>query len=256
MKNYTCPNGPKFSGSFAGPDQHDVDTITVVSYNVKYGEKVEQAIAALKTCDELSDADILLLQEMDTIGAEQVARQLNYNYIYYPATVHRKHKRNFGNSILSKWRISQEQKLILPHKHPINRQKRIAAVATIHLADVEILTYSVHTETTLLPHQKRMDQVDWIASSIPPYWQHVIVGGDFNTAFPRCIVETERLMGEAGLRRASDATGPTVKVDPLGLLKFKLDHVFTRGLHVIDSGIVTGAQASDHYPVWVTLALD
>jgi endonuclease/exonuclease/phosphatase family metal-dependent hydrolase len=101
-----------------------------------------------------------------------------------------------------------------------------------------------------------MQQVDWIASSIPPDWQHVIVGGDFNTAFAKCRFETQRLMEEAGLQRASEPTGPTVKVDPLGLLRFQLDHVFTRGLHVVDCGVVKGAQASDHFPVWVTLQLD
>jgi endonuclease/exonuclease/phosphatase (EEP) superfamily protein YafD len=201
----------------------------------------------------LNEADIILLQEMDTDGAEKIAQRLNYNYIYYPATIHRRHNRDFGNSILSKWPISKEMKLILPHEHPINRQKRIAAVATIELAGYEVLTYSVHTETTLLPHQKRMDQVEWIAGSIPADRQHVIVGGDFNTAFSRCILETDRLMGDAGLKRASSFTRPTARIAPLGLLRFQLDHVFTRGWHVIDSGVVRVPYASDHFPVWVVL---
>jgi endonuclease/exonuclease/phosphatase family metal-dependent hydrolase len=253
MKNYICPQGPKFSGSYSSSNNRFGGAIKVVSYNVKYGRKVELAIRELQTYDELYDADIVLLQEMDTAGAERVARTLNYNYIYYPASLHGRHQRDFGNSIITKWPISQGQKIILPHHNPINRQKRIATVATIHLGIFDILTYSVHTETSWMPRQKRLDQIDSIASSIPPDWQHVIVGGDFNTAFQRCLVETERLFGEIGLQRASDSVGPTHRVARLGLLKFHLDHVFTKGLCVIDSGVIPQAVASDHYPVWLLL---
>ena len=250
---YEDPHGPKFEGHFAGSPQQNPQTLKVVSYNVNDGLDMAQVTRELGMYNPLRGADFILLQEMDEVGTEQIARELQYNYIYYPTTMPTRIERNFGNAILSRWPLSQPHKLILPHKHPTNKQLRIAVRATAELPDREITLYSVHTETYTVLTKLVIVLVSHFADDIGPGESAVIVGGDFNTVSGRSIRRLKRLFGEIGLMRASAGAGTTVK-------KYKTrpsaaDHIFTRGFEVKDRGALHATLASDHFPVWVELIL-
>ncbi len=103
INNYLDPEGPRLEGDYAdcAPRETAPDTVKVISYNVKYGKKVSTAIEELRTVPYLSLADIILLQEMDGEGARLVADSLDLEYVYYPASVHKAHGRDFGNAVLS-----------------------------------------------------------------------------------------------------------------------------------------------------------
>jgi endonuclease/exonuclease/phosphatase family metal-dependent hydrolase len=143
---YEDVDGPVFSGQFATPAADPPETITVVTYNIDFGLRVDRAIKGFQAVEALNSADIVLLQEMDEEGTERMARALQANFVYYPATFGR-HGRNFGNAVLARWPITEERKVLLPHRHPIRRQLRIAARATVQVGDRDVLAYSVHTET-------------------------------------------------------------------------------------------------------------
>lgn len=250
---YEDPLGPKFEGHFAAEAPRNPETLKVASYNINDGIEVAQAIRELGMYNPLRGSDFFLLQEMDELGTETIARELQYNYIYYPSSMPARMERNFGNAILSRWPLSQPAKLILPHKHPTNKQLRIAVRATAVLPDREITLYSVHTETYTVTTQHRKAQIRAIVDDIGPGDGPVIVGGDFNTVSSRSIRRLKRLFGEVGLLRASAGAGTTVK-------KYKTrpsaaDHIFTRGFAVKDRGTLYAARASDHFPVWVELSL-
>jgi endonuclease/exonuclease/phosphatase family metal-dependent hydrolase len=253
VKNFVDPEGPVYTGEYANYPSEFNDTVKVVSYNIKLGQKIEQAIKEFSRPEALRNADIILLQEMDTGGVKILAERLRYNYVYYPASIHSKHNKAFGNAILSKWPITDHQKIILPYQHPFRKQKRIAVAATIKMGDHHIVAYSVHTEMFWLNNPKRVDQAAYIIQSIPDDADYVVVGGDFNTEFPRNVRDMEDVFAGAGLIRASEGVGSTGKGDPFGLVKFELDHVFTRGLKVVENGKLAGAKASDHLPVWLML---
>ena len=80
-QNYSDPDGPRFSGSYAegdlaGGSVTAARDIGVLSYNIRYGLNMNEAIAELETLSAMQGADIILLQEMDEIGVEQVGRDL------------------------------------------------------------------------------------------------------------------------------------------------------------------------------------
>lgn len=254
-KNYRNPERPEFSGNFAAETPNFDGTIKVVTFNIKLSEEIQQAIEDLGETPELWDADIILLQEMADDGVATIAQRLNYNFIYYPASIHYKHGKNYGNAILSKWPIKDYRKIVLPYEHPMNKQIRIAALATIVVEEFEILTYSIHTEMFWLGGKKKLDQVDSVLRSVADHFEHVIIGGDFNTNTDNGVRETEKLFTQAGFLRASKRVGATSKVDLLGLTDFELDHIFVKGLTPITCGKCEETQSSDHYPVWVTLRL-
>lgn len=253
--NFRNPEKPRFVGNYARGIPEFQGSIKVVSYNIKLCEKIEQAIQDLDRINGLKNADVVLLQEMDEIGVDLIAQSLNYNYVYYPASVHYKNGKNYGNAILSRWPLKDYRKIVLPYEHPMNKQIRIAAITTVLVADYEILTYCVHTEMFWLGSKKKLDQVDAIVRSISEKFDHVIVGGDFNTNTNNGIRDTERIFVEAGFIRASKGLGATSEGDPLGLIEFELDHIFTKGMTPVAKGKVEEVEASDHYPIWVVLEL-
>lgn len=256
IKNYPNPEGPEFVGNFAAETPDFEGTIKVVTFNIKLGKKIESAIEDLNQSPQLRNADILLLQEMDEDGVDRIARRLRYNFVYYPASMHYKHGKNYGNAILSKWPIRNHRKIVLPYEHPMNKQIRIAAIATILVEDFEVLTYSVHTEMFWLGPKKKLDQVDSILRSVADHFEYVIIGGDFNTNTENGVRETEKLFAQAGFLRASRGSGVTSNVHLLGLTDFKLDHIFVKGFTPEICGKCEEARSSDHYPVWAILRLD
>ncbi len=255
-KVYTDPEGPYYEGAYCEVSPEFTGSIRVVSYNIKLGQEIERAIDELTGAPELCGADIILLQEMDSGGTEEIAEELDYNYVYFPAAVHAKHDKEFGNAILTRWPISDSWKLLLPHQDPIRGNRRVAAVATIAIEDYEVLTYSVHTEMVWLALDERIAQVDSVIRSVSEIYPHVIIGGDFNTESDYYVGVAEDLFEGAGFIRASRGVGPTAKAGPAGLFDLRFDHIFVRGMEVLDRGKVEDIQASDHMPIWVELKLE
>jgi len=117
--NYQSPLGPRYAGLPAsapgGAPAVGNHALRVVTYNVQWGRRVERAINVLKTRAPLTDADIVVLQEMDAEGTRRIAEALGMGWVYYPAAVHPKRGSDFGNAILSRWPIVADEKQMLPH---------------------------------------------------------------------------------------------------------------------------------------------
>jgi endonuclease/exonuclease/phosphatase family metal-dependent hydrolase len=242
--------GPGFVGQLA-PGRPEFDGyVKVISYNISFGQEIDLAARELAELEELREADIILLQEMDETGTARIAHTLGCNFVYYPASIHNRHGRYFGNAILSKWPMKDHGRIVLPHRNPKDGQQRIAVRATVIVDGLEVLVYSVHTETAWLSAGKRADQVATLVDSIGRRHPHVIVGGDFNTLTPGAVTELERRFEAAGLERASGGAGPTVRFESLGLT---LDHIFVRGMTILAAGTAQEVASSDHLPVWVVL---
>ena len=250
---YDDPQGPKFEGAFAPKQSHNPQMVKVVSYNIDDGKEVVQAARELRMYNPLRGSDFILLQEMDEYGTDKIARELQVNYIYYPSTRPKRNARNFGNAILSPWPLTQPEKIILPHRHPTNKQLRIATKATALLPQKEITLYSVHTETYTVVTSHRKAQVQALVNHIGPGENAVIVGGDFNTVSGRSIRRLKRLFSKIGMLRASSGAGTTVK--KYYTRPSAADHIFTRGFTVKNRGSLHATLASDHFPVWVELLL-
>lgn len=248
MQNYEEPDAPKFEGKYvAGLSEFD-GVLTAVSYNINFAEFITEAIEDLAG---VPIPDVVLLQEMDEAGTDRIAQALAMDYVYYPASVH-KHNKNFGNAILSRWPIVQTQKLILPRRHPANKQMRIATKARLDVGGTAVCIYCVHTEVYLTSRQYRRDQIQAITGDIINAGDHVIVGGDFNTVRRTSIRRLVEYFNAMGFIRASKGVGPTIK--KMRVSPSAADHIFTRGMSVVNAGRQKEINGSDHYPIWVQVA--
>ena len=252
MQNYDNPDAPLYAGAYAESLPEFDEEIKVITWNIRFAEKIETAIAELQQVEALQGADLILLQEMDEAGVEAVAKALKYNFIYFPASIHTYHNKDFGNAILSPWPLAEPQKVLLPHRNPKNQQMRIAVRGLAEIGELDIPVYSVHTETAWLGTQKRQEQLDTLLRDIGDDSQFVIVGGDFNTFTAQSIIDLERDFEQVGLDWVSRGAGPTFEHSNFG---FTLDYIFAKGFAVTDNGVWPDTQASDHFPLWTTLSL-
>ena len=251
IQNFENPTEPLYTGNYAQPPPAFDGELKIVTWNIRFSQEIEQAIIELRTVEELENVDILLLQEMDETGVEAIAQSLGYNYVYFPASIHSEHDRNFGNAILSLWSISNPSKLLLPHTNPKNQQRRIATRAEISIGQHKVLAYSVHTETIWLFSSKRLEQIETLVADIDEDATYVVVGGDLNTVTAQNVSILDELFATVDMDRVSN--GYTVQKSGL---PFSVDHIYTRGMVPIASGVWPQTEASDHFPVWAIVQLD
>jgi endonuclease/exonuclease/phosphatase family metal-dependent hydrolase len=246
-RNYTDPQAPRHETRYGQPPEVE-DVLRVVSFNLKFAERVDEAIALFRDTPALREPDILALQEMDAEGTEQIARALEMNSIFFPSAIHPKTGRDFGNALLSPWPLEDAHKLILPGASRFTGLKRAATVATVSLGDHRVRAYSVHLETPIhLGGKGRRAQVQAIVDDAADSPYPVVVAGDFNS---RGLNQPFEDAGYAWLTRNLRDTS----------FWWELDHVFARGLEPpgpATAGVASDIHdASDHKPVWVLLALE
>lgn len=245
-RNYTDPAGPIHTGAAGRPPSAGSGSeIRVVTFNVKYARHVDRAIALLQRPGPLRDADVLVMEEMDGPGVEQVARALGMNHVYVPSAVHPAAKKDFGVAVLSPWPIGDAKKVPLPHQHRIRGTRRAAVAATVHLPSGPLRVVGVHLESPAgLGGRDRRDQARTVLAEAAAWDGPVVIAGDFNGRGGAAEI------ARGGYFWATERVRHTASV-------FSFDHVLARGLCAAGERAAAKApdetRASDHHPVWAVL---
>ncbi|MEM9747875.1 MAG: endonuclease/exonuclease/phosphatase family protein [Actinomycetota bacterium] len=230
-----------------GDERDTTELVTVVTWNVKFGEQIEAAIDLLSAHPMLSGADALLLQELDGDGARRIASALALELHYEPACVHPQTGREFGNAILSRSPLRDRRVVPLPHTATISGTRRIAVAATTDLGH-DVRLWCTHAEIPVMaPHLRRRQfrtVADVMRRDPAPM---MILGGDFNTVTRRGVDTVSSMIRAAGLERARLREDATIRRAGRPLA---LDHVFHRGVTPVAAGVVEPGRASDHSAVW------
>ena len=248
--NYPSPHGPRYVGGVV-PDARPANAadsaprlLRLVTFNIRHAVEIDSAIAVLRLTPALQGADVVALQEVDAPATERIARSLGMAYVYYPATLHPKYRRDFGNAILTRWPIVADHKLVLPHPGRFRRTVRTATAATITVDGEPIRVYSTHlgTPAEIGPRAKR-NQIRGVMTDAAGY-ARVIILGDMNSH------------GLGKTMRAGGYRWPTER-NPRTFRFGNWDHVFLKGITLAHDG-ATGVvpdvrRASDHRPVWAVV---
>lgn len=253
--NYTHPYKPRYVSLDISTSKNDFNgNIKVVTYNIKFSRNTRKALKLLAQHHELDNADIICLQEMDHRGVKLIAHALKYNFVYYPAILHPRNDKDFGNAILSKWPIINDQKIILP-KLGTGKLQRIAVGATLLINNTKITVFCVHMKMFARHHERRIP-IDRIINAIEPSVRHSIVAGDFNTFSKSNCRAILKPFKDANFHLATGAIGWTYKYWYLLNREATLDYIFTRGMSVVNTGKVNNRIPSDHIPVWGELKIN
>lgn len=236
--------GRRFAGEHAGagPGPARGGELDVVTLNIQFARRVDRAIELFARHAEMARAALVLLQEMDAEGTDRLAAALAMNYVYYPATVHVRTGRDFGNAVLARWPIVADHMVGLPHRSVHDGSPRAATVATVATPRGPLEVASVHIATRLeLPPAARRAQLAALLARLAGAG-HAVLGGDLNS------YSLGRLPAAAAFEWTTRDLG--------GALRrfFSIDHIFARGLRAAEVGRVTETrEATDHPAVWVRL---
>jgi len=246
--NYTDPKGLLVQGSYANPERQFEGKLRTVTWNLHYGENLDEVITTLEKTDELENADLLLLQEIDAAGVENIARSLRYNFIYFPSVFSRQRQKEYGNAILAKWPLYNAENIKLPNRFPGWLENRYAAKAVINMEGNDIIVFSVHLDVVWMKPQGF-----FLTEEIEKQNDPVILGGDFNTWQPSSIKTLEDGLSSIGLERLTRGTGYTFEA--YGAM-FILDHIFATESLNHTAGVFDQTKASDHYPIWAEIVIE
>jgi endonuclease/exonuclease/phosphatase family metal-dependent hydrolase len=245
------------TGSYS-PARTTSDSLVVGSYNIQYGENIDQAIIDLHSDPMIESSDILLLQEMGPGGTERIAEEFGFDFVYYAATLHPEHDRPFGNAVLSRAPILQHYFIALPVASPFPVTSRIAVVAQIDTWPEPVVAVSVHTSTVMVERSVRLEQYDSLRDSLMRFEGPTIIGGDFNTPSYEDVRLLRARMREEGFLHVRP-TAPTAHLPwwyaPMNF-EGLLDHLFYRRMALRRNGVVEDATASDHVPIWAVFGWD
>lgn len=240
--------------------------IRIVTFNVHHGRDVPRLAAGMLSVPSVRDADVFLLQEIESYKSEgssrahKLAEALRLNYAYAPARP-TEEGGTHGLAILSRFPITNVQVIPLKqYKLVVNTRCRIALAATLDVAGRPLQVYNVHLDTRLNPRD-RIEQIRAVVESArDDRAAGVVVGGDFNTnpvrwafhilPFFRSNQATalDNFMEENGFHTPLGRSGATLN---RRLLKFRADSLYSRGLTVVAFGVERLLKISDHFPVWM-----
>ncbi len=262
------------SGSFLPPDTPSSwpPTLRVVAWNMEYTAHLDDQIEVLTTHPELSTADVYLLSEVDRCStrselrrsARLIAEALGGAYVYgiefVELNIDRDVGGDTGQAIVSRRPLSgaaltchSSQSDWFASDDEPRLGQRVALHADVPVGDTDVRVYAVHLESNDLFGDKRsiqskeiLDQSQALACERPQ-----VVGGDFNA--PYCGSPTLDVFRDAGFVDAVGLAGDLGSTHSAGT---RLDYVFSKGLEVVDGGVVRDLDASDHDALWVDLALE
>jgi endonuclease/exonuclease/phosphatase family metal-dependent hydrolase len=193
----------------ASPPSSQPDRIKAVHWNIEHGNWYDQIEAALTRHDELHDADIVLLNEVDLGMARSgnrdvaldLARACGFHSAWAPLFLETTLGRDddsrvaggqenqeslFGLAILSRWPLRDVRTLELPspeqYQFDVERMigRHVALLATVERPGAPFVVVSAHLEV----HRTRADraaQMRVILQHLAGERRPILFAGDFNT---------------------------------------------------------------------------
>jgi endonuclease/exonuclease/phosphatase family metal-dependent hydrolase len=245
-------------------------TLRIASWNVERGGDPERLAHEILTSPVLASADVILVQEIEAYGGEGTTRAsrlaglLGMSWFYAPARI--EGEGTHGEAILSRLPLTAPEVKQLPFvDQPINARHRIAQRAVVELGTRSLAIVNVHLDTRLAPVD-RIRQLDPAVSDAPP---DALVGGDLNTlpwiwvesAVP--LTSTEAVVGQDQAQIIDDYLEAQGFVTPIvhdadtheTAFEMRLDALCPRGFTVLGAGVDYSVAGSDHYAVWIDIAL-
>ena len=240
---------------------HDLDPLgselTVLSYNVQRGQRLDQAAATIKRAVDDRRPDLIFLQETPLellrhprLAGVFAARTLFYAPFHQVDLPDRRYRfRRYGQLIASARTLREPLVIELPTVNPSvlgpsHLMKRIALYGELPMADRRVVSVvNVHNEPfarpsdRLLQHQTFLDAVNRRAPEV------AVCCGDFNPSLSQRGEPGLRLLEASGFENAFAHRWRT------------LDTCFARGHAAYLSAQSLRLGGSDHRPIVVRLAL-
>jgi endonuclease/exonuclease/phosphatase (EEP) superfamily protein YafD len=135
------------------------------------------------------------------------------------------------------------------HSEPISKTKKIllASVYPLHTLDQSLLVVNAHI-INFVSFEKFKSHLDQVFNTLKHHDGPILMAGDFNTWNSKRLKYFNQLTRLFLLNEVKMKRQPKLKH-----LFQHLDHIYCRGLTVVDSHVHTHINSSDHYPISLSL---
>jgi endonuclease/exonuclease/phosphatase (EEP) superfamily protein YafD len=240
-----CEENPALSRQPALSGALDSNKIRLLNWNIQKSSQPGWRADLRKFANH---TDLLLLQEATLEENLEQAMDTDYHAVFAPG--YRSGESQSGVMTLS--RVPALSHCYLSHQEPWLRTPKATSVSRYSLSGLEqtLLVVNLHGVNFALTSESLAQQLEDASTLIEQHQGPVIFSGDFNTWSEERMLLVGAVMTRMQLQPLSFAQDHRIQVFGLAL-----DHIFVRGLRVVDSGSST-VQSSDHNPIFATLALD
>jgi endonuclease/exonuclease/phosphatase family metal-dependent hydrolase len=270
------------SGSFASGrlDAEQPQCIRVVSWNVNRGCNLREIIEYL----ESANGDLLLLQETDRNArrssyrniAREIAEKLRMHYVFgcefeELSQGSPESPTHHGQATLSRWPLSQARVLRFRNQSGFWRPRwyvppmgvfqrrlggRMALVCEALVNGIRLITYNLHLESRG-GDELRIQQLSEVLEDGRQFGDTpVLIAGDFNFDV-RCSAVANLLAEVRFENPFHSQNGNLITAHTRFGRGRSIDFILTRGVpSTRDARIASAEQASDHFPLTLTLQLN
>lgn len=223
--------------------------IRVMTYNIHRGinKDNELSLDGIAEVIRSSGAEIIALQEVERFSVrtgfqdqiEYIANKLSMQYAYGKSI--NILNGQYGNAILSKYPIEEYQ----VSKLPSEGEQRTLLRTSMNVYGNRISVYSTHLGLKQSERDMQIEEIMRITGDD----KNLILAGDFNT-------KVDKLGSITGNYRDSASYSNNIKATFIAEdLSERIDYIFTSKDFEVKGYDVLESDASDHYPVIITLKL-
>jgi len=135
------------------------------------------------------------------------------------------------------------------HSEPISKTKKmlLATEYPLHTLNDSLLVVNAHL-INFVSFQKFKTHLDQVFQTLENHHGPIILGGDFNTWNGKRLKYFNQVAASFSLEEIAITRKPRITH-----LWQHLDHIYCRGLEIVDAQVHTHIHSSDHYPISLSL---
>jgi endonuclease/exonuclease/phosphatase (EEP) superfamily protein YafD len=198
-----------------------------------------------------SDKDLILLQEAILNSPLDAHFQKSLQHQWLMARSFKHVKTNIETGVKTGSTVAAEKHYFSASKHsePFSKTKKmlLATVYPLHRAGESLLVVNTHL-INFVSFEKFRVHLDQVFDTLLHHDGPILLAGDFNTWNGKRLKYFNQLAESFSLEEVELTRRPR-----LSHLFQHLDHIYCRGLEIVDVHVHTDIQSSDHFPIRLSL---
>jgi endonuclease/exonuclease/phosphatase (EEP) superfamily protein YafD len=232
-------------GQAPAPTTSQQREFTLVTWNIYKGQK-EGLYQDLQQI--VKKSDFVLMQEFSLNNSQERLMQSLGGTHWALAKSFEGSDGWTGVATMSKWQPEASIPVRSPGSEPFVGTPKMTLISKYRIAGKDFWIVNLHGLNFDITHVDFEEQIDDVVSRLANYHGALIFAGDFNTwstsRHEYLLAKTNRL----GLNRLDIE-------NPMGLFSATLDHIFYRGVQVLEYRAMHEFQSSDHLPLKIRYAV-
>ena len=199
----------------------------------------------------MHDKELILLQEAIVNSPFDIHFNQSFQHQWIMARSFRNLKTNIETGVKTGSTVAAKKHYFLASKHsePISKTKKmlLATLYPLNTMGQSLLVVNSHL-INFVSFKKFRTHLDQVFQMLENHDGPILLAGDFNTWNGKRLKYFHQLAMSFSLEEV-----PMIRQPRLNHLFHHLDHIYCRGLEVVNAQVHTHIHSSDHYPISLSL---